>query len=196
MATTNYSSGTVISSGWLNDVNRTQYTILGNPSTIADVKTAVLASSNTPIGCTFTKRKTADQSIANSNTLTNDTDLFFSIGANEEWLVTYFVSGTFSGTSGGIQFAATVPSGATLEFSGSSNNGSTASIGGRTTTSGTTLNAWTFGGGPTFHIDTLRLWVLNGANAGTVQLQWAQAASFATPTVLTKGGFLVAYRIA
>ena len=143
------------------------------------------------------KRKSADQSVANSTTLANDNDLAFSIAANEEWTADFFLSaGDSLGAAGGIKVGVVTPSGATLE----ANAILIAGVGvgtaqGRSTTSGGTLISVTPVGASAGYV-RVSVWVLNGANAGSVTLQWAQAASNATATVLHKGSWMNAIRVA
>jgi len=146
------------------------------------------------------KRKTADETVTSSITLQDDDHLLFSIAANEEWVMTYEIrvnaAGGSLGTTG-VKVAITVPSGATMDlnffgkadtdtvFGGTGNAGSSGTPAFAVTPAGTgsaILRGWA--------------WVLNGANAGSVTLQWAQNASSGSPLVFKKGSFMQATRIA
>lgn len=142
------------------------------------------------------KRKTANESVTSSITLQNDDHLTFSIGANEEWEVVFEVSaGSLLGTTGVI-FGVTAPSGATIEASLALiglNRGDAAFT--RTTTIGAVLDAYSSMSSNQANA-RISAWILNGANAGTVALQFAQLISSGTAVTLFKGGRMVAHRIA
>ena len=156
------------------------------------------------VGQVFTqylKRKTADQSITSSTTLTNDNDLLFPIAASEEWVATFSIdAGAALQGNTGIQFAITTPAGATLNAYGvllGTSAVAVAPTGGRTTTSGSTILNIAAGGGLQNGMAVeIRIWVLNGATPGTVNLQWAQGTSSGTALTFRKGSFMQAVRIA
>lgn len=164
--------------------------------TTGTTRTITPPNMDTLLVSTIVKRKTADESVTSSTTLQDDDHLTFAIAANEEWIADFFVSGTFNGTNGGIKFAVTAPAGATLEASATGGSGTTASISVRTTTSGTSMGDFTFSSSPTTTVNHIHVWVLNGATPGSVTLQWAQAASFGTATLLAKGSHMIAHRVA
>jgi hypothetical protein len=144
---------------------------------------------------TISKRKTADESVTSSTTLQDDDHLTLPIGANEEWTVAYDLDAGTALHFGGIKIAATVPSGATMNLTGSAVCDANTCFSGRTATSGIAAITMTPG------IDnnaTIRmtLWVLNGATPGNVTLQWAQNTSNATATTVRKGSFMQATRVA
>jgi hypothetical protein len=143
------------------------------------------------------KRKTADESYA-SNAFQDDNDLIFPIGANEEWTAVYEL--LFSSTNmvaQGAKSAVTVPAGATMLAWGELIWFNTTAVPsqGDTASSG----AFVVGGAPTAGATQngsmrVKLWVLNGATAGNVTLQWAQAIAGGTNLTLKKGAFLTATR--
>jgi hypothetical protein len=142
------------------------------------------------------RRKTADQSLTTQIVLQNDSHLFFSISANEEWVSDFFIdTGAVLGTTG-IQVAITTPAGATQNITASLATGTStnALLGAKTTTSGATLINQTFGAAE--GILTVGAWVLNGATAGTVQLQFAQSVSSGTALTFRKGSHMIAARLA
>jgi len=144
---------------------------------------------------TITKRKTADESVTSSGVLQNDDHLSFSIAANEEWVVNFYIPSN-GVNSGGVQVAITTPAAATQQIEADA-SGRTATTGGQSTTASGTGLAWAsteFNGVNSFI--TIAAWILNGANAGTVQLQWAQNVGNGTPTIFRKGSFMNAVRIA
>lgn len=146
------------------------------------------------------KRKTAAETVTSSTVLQDDDHLTFSIGASEEWVVDLSLSvhGAGNLASTGIKVAITTPSGATQEIVANLIGGaSNISLSQSTSSSGnaldfTTANVGASGGG---HI-TMRVWVLNSTNAGSVTLQFAQSTSSASALTLAKGSYLVARRIA
>jgi hypothetical protein len=146
------------------------------------------------VGQIVTKRKIADQSISSSTVLANDSDLLFSIAANEEWLVQFQIS--ISGTLGstGIKVAVTTPTGATLEADAMYMGGSVSTtLSGRSSVSGTPfLN---FVPADSTAVVNGFVWILNGATAGTLNLQFAQNLSNAIALTFRKGSFMQATRI-
>src|SRR5207244_1501980 len=121
--------------------------------------------------------------------------------ANEEWIATFYVdAGAAITTSTGIQFAVTVPSGATMNAYGlllPINNALNSATGQRTTTSGAAIINLTSGSAIQNNSSVeLRVWVLNGATPGSVTLQWAQGTSSGTALTFRKGSFLRAERVA
>lgn len=142
------------------------------------------------------RRKTADQSLTTQIVLQNDSHLFFSIPANEEWVSDFFIDAGAVLSTTGIQVAITTPAGATQNITAYLASGTSANalFGAKTTTSGTSLINTVFG--TTEGILTVSVWVLNGANAGTVQLQFAQSASSATALTFRKGSHMIAGRLA
>ena len=136
-------------------------------------------------------RKTAETQVVNtSTTLVNDDALLYAIAANEIWAgyLTLFVS---CNASGGIKVAITVPTGATLRMG--------AELYATTTVSNidpTTVSATAIGATAAITKVNMQVLVANGANAGNVQLQWAQNASHASDTKILVNSFLTAQRIA
>jgi len=149
---------------------------------------------------TVARRKTADQSQTSNTVLTNDNDLSFSIAANEEWVAEFFIAaGNAIASTTGINYAITVPSGAVLNVGTilMFGQGSASSyIGLIGTTSGSLLSFGAGGTSGNSNYIKISVWVLNGANAGTVNLQWAQGTSSATALTFKKGSFLQATRVA
>ena len=141
------------------------------------------------------KRKPADQPQASNTVLANDNDLFFAIAANEEWVATFnlFAGDVLSST--GLKLAIVTPAGATLQADALAANSDKSAIGGiSSTTSGANFGFTTANlSGITSSI-IIRVWVLNGTTAGTIQLQWAQSTTSVTNTTLHKGSFMQATR--
>jgi hypothetical protein len=128
--------------------------------------------------------KTADQTINNSAALTNDTELLFTVEANEVYYFDLLLMAQ-SPTRTTLVVVFTVPAGAALTrlmfgsgttvfFSGSDG------LANRNYTSMTTV--------PTYHVSNY-LYV-GAAAAGIVQFKWAQDAATAEDTKVLKNSFL------
>lgn len=133
--------------------------------------------------------KTANQSVTTSTTLVDCTGLSFAIDANATMnFILDFASTAHA--SGGMKWAFTIPSGATGKVTGQGNN-----------TAATDSVSVTTGFGATSGVvatQKSRLFgtIVNGANAGTVQFQFAQNASFGTSTIVLADATITAYRVA
>jgi len=142
-------------------------------------------------------RKTANEAVAVSATLQDDDHLFFALAANETWIfeLLLWVAGP---TAADIKLAFTVPTGATLIWSGHGHNLNVV-----LTDEGTIVNPPAEASGTSLAFGTqgtkvpLRLFgmVVNGANAGNLQLQWAQNGATGTTTVYANS-WLKATRVA
>jgi hypothetical protein len=171
--------------------------VAGIPVEIVDDGTRFQISGTPPSRSSIIKRKTADQSITTSTTLTDDTHLTFAIAANEEWTFSIEASCGDSLSVTGLKAAITVPAGATLRVNGSATAGTGASpiVQGSTTTSGTIfINNSTLGAG-TGYLKAM-VWVLNGATPGNITLQWAQGTSSGTALTFHRGSFMQAIKVA
>ncbi|KKL86187.1 hypothetical protein LCGC14_1947250 [marine sediment metagenome] len=122
--------------------------------------------------------KTAAEGVVN-NTLQDDNELFFAIGANENWVVEFFIHWQ-AHTSGDIKFTIAAPSGAAGNFA-------LAAIAGTSNDNPVYYGNNSFGGTIAIQADVtaagrgthLFAYVANGSTAGNVQLQWAQNTTFA-----------------
>lgn len=147
-------------------------------------------------------RKTADESVTSSTTYQSDDELLFAISASEIWEFEFVI--LFSGNSSGdIKCAINVPSGATGSLTGigpnaaSANTTATMVMASRTSTLDDT-NEYGFGASGTTEPWTtciLKGVVVNGANAGNVQLRWAQLASNGTATTVKANSYVKAFRV-
>ena len=147
-------------------------------------------------------RKTADESVTSSTVFQDDDHLVFAVGANEVWNVEYMFR--FKGATGGdLKLAITYPDSCVIScFSlgpGSAMGTDAADGNGRwqviEPASGA-LCALYGCAGVTELSGFLRVLVRNGANAGNIQLQWAQYASSGTATIIYTNSYLVAMRLA
>lgn len=124
------------------------------------------------------KRKASQTSRSGTTTVTDDPDLVFSIGANEIWVARWELFVEAANNTPDFKFTIAGPSGATGAFGANGfDDNVTASVAdimsathalGATTRRGVTSTA--------AHIP-IAATIVNGANAGTVSLQWAQNTS-------------------
>jgi len=120
-------------------------------------------------------RKTADQTVNDSETLVNDTHLLAAIGANEIWVFEAVIE-VNGGSTPDFDFTFTVPSGGSMTFGKSDSESKTSRATEELRVQGQNVAS------------IVVLWgiVRNGATAGNLQLQWAQGAATASDcTVLT-----------
>lgn len=134
--------------------------------------------------------KTADETVNNSNVLQNDDELLLAIAANEVWAfeINLYVSGN---TTADFKAALVIPALATMLWAyiwdGSANFDACI------TASGASNNINLPGAG-TYGTIKITGCVFNGANAGNLQLQWAQVVATVVDTTVKKGSCLVAYK--
>ncbi len=130
-------------------------------------------------------RRTSDHAgVTNSTAVVDDGVLEFAIGANEEWIMEAYLALSAS-VAGSHRETITAPSGA---------SGNVLWQGASTffTSFGTDLGE---AGQANAH-PTMTVWVVNGANAGTVKVRYAQFASDGTATVMKAGSYLRVTRVA
>lgn len=142
--------------------------------------------------------KAADQTVNNSAALGNDSHLALPLAANEIWGIRIKLFITQSGGSPGIKVALTVPSGASglvrVWFSGGADAASMTSADLMSATI-TSVLAFNPGAVAVLFVE-LDAVVVNGANAGTLQLQWAQSSAAAVNLTVKKGSFMIPTRVA
>lgn len=159
--------------------------IVGEVVTAAMLNTHLRDNLNA-IGPHVRIRKPTTESVTSSTTLQNDDHFFFSVAANEIWVIQLILILTGS-SAGDFSYGWTGPAGATLQ-----NLAALAiSVG--------DVIAWDYsttrgvGGGNTpFLMNEL---AVIGGTAGTVQFQWAQAVSNATATNVAANSVLLAHRV-
>jgi len=135
-------------------------------------------------------RKTADQNVVASTTLVNDTHLSFAVAASEVWKVTWYLLYS-APTAGDLKVAWTFPTSGVLDVSyvWMDSALTLAQNGGHYTTSPST--ATNLGGtGATVGPVAVETVFANSTNAGTLQLQWAQATASGTTTMLTNSSVI------
>lgn len=175
--------------------------LTGLPLTTGVTGTLPVANGGTgqTVSQTILKWKANNESVSGSDTLQNDDDLVFAIGASEVWSVEFRLIVSSASNTPDIKTLITVPSGATLAWGGTGltvgatlNEGSVRFVTRDTANAGTEI---AFGVVTTVATDLcLRALVINGATPGNVQLQWAQNTSNGTATVVNAGSYLVAVR--
>ena len=139
-----------------------------------------------------TAYRSADKIINNSNVLVDDGELLFAVGVNEIWQFYIFLL-CISSAVADIKFAITVPAGGNAYII------SHMQIGGTTGT--VPMNPWfatqaiTVDGNAANRVAILQGLVINGANAGDVNLQWAQNVAEVSDTKVLLGSSLVAHRV-
>lgn len=142
-------------------------------------------------------RKTVDEIVNNSTTLQNDDVLKVALAANE---AASFLFQIFSESSAvaDIQYAITVPAGATLIWSKASGVGVSPTGGVQpftTITASGTAQADVGAGAGDKRAVTIIGTVVNGATAGDLQLQWAQNTAEVSDTKVFANSILLAFRV-
>lgn len=172
------------------------------PSALASAAGQAVFSTaaNTIAMVTGAKYKTADESVNNSTVLQNDDHLSFAIAASEVWAFSMFLYFTIASGDPGMKFAFTVPASCTGWYHLVGNHAT--SIDGLNTTSGqmghasiATSRSWAMTG-ITDHLAVIRGVIINGANAGTIQFQWAQNTGVASNLTLKLGSYMDLKRLA
>ena len=133
-------------------------------------------------------RKGADETVTN-DTLQDDDELLYPVAANEVWKFEVLVLYD-SGTIPDIKFAFTVPAGASLAW----RKTQSAPVN-TVTASGASADSVGQGAG-TVVMDLLHGYVANGATAGNLQMQWAQATNDASDTKVLANSSLMLWRLA
>ena len=132
--------------------------------------------------------KTADETVNNSTTLQNDNHLLFALVANTTYEVDLVLLHNSTSTTPDFKLGWTVPSGCVMFWASVTSNawgsfGGTALSGaGDTKTAGSISGT----GGAIF-----KALVRNGANAGNIQLRWAQNTADASDSKLLKHSHLI-----
>jgi len=150
-------------------------------------------------------RKTADETVNNSNVLQNDDHLLLTIAANEVWLINLFLLWTSPTTGPYLKTGWSYPTGCSIKWGAEVKVASTnsaywsyiASGGSKSAllTETSTLidilgaNAAICG----LHLTAI---VINGANAGTLNFQWAQGNATAEDTKILANSCLIAHKLA
>ncbi len=142
------------------------------------------------IGQKLFVRKAADQSVGNT-IMTADTDLVVAVAANCVYKVE--IKGIFTAVNGAdIKLSwGTLPVGATFTWYGASSVGGTGSV-----FSGAVTDIWSGSGSSTQRAFSYYGLLITGANAGTLQFEFAENTSNATATVMKAGSWMMLERTA
>lgn len=141
--------------------------------------------------------KTANEGVLNSAVLQNDDHLLYALAASEVWafeIVLEIIQGASALPN--FKYAITVPALATLAYGGTYEIPAAASATDQATAvAGTAMPVDV--DDSEVKIIVIHAIVVNGANAGNMQLQWAQnAATAGITTTVTTGSYLVGRRLA
>jgi hypothetical protein len=140
-------------------------------------------------------RKSANETVNNSAALQDDDELLLALAANEVWEFEALVDYD-SGTTPDFKVAFTVPVGATLRWaSPGCSDGSGTIYGGSQVTSSGGTRAFIGTGVGTLILARLVGKVINGANAGNLQLQWAQSTAAGSDTTVHANSTLKCWRL-
>lgn len=139
--------------------------------------------------------KTADQNVFSSTVFVNCTDISFAIGANEAWNANFVLFVSDGGIAGNFKMQFTGPAGASVVVYTGIETRSFLDATGKFTafSTSTTLpdaGVWGIDGVWWFNLN-----VVNGVNAGTVQLQFAQVASNIVGCRVFKGSSFIATKL-
>ena len=154
-----------------------------------------------PTGVTIV-RKTADETVNNSTTLQNDDHLLVAIGANEVWLVELFLLQQSVGRDSDFKMGWSYPVSCSMfwglaattssvlrSWAGDTVNINSVSI----ATETSTISVSSINGTRGIRITAT---IVNGANAGNVNFQWAQDTATAEDTKVLTNSFLMGHKIA
>ena len=156
-------------------------------NTDAQVAAAVSASHADPHKFA---RKTSDQTVSNSTVFVDDSELKFTVGANEVWEFLILLKlNTYTGVD--WKGTITVPAGGVANIRGSFPLTSITNWSNATDALTTVATADRTNGAAM----VAGIYV-GGANAGTVQLQWAQVNAFNVNTKVLTNSVLIAHKIA
>lgn len=143
-------------------------------------------------------RKASDESVAN-NTLQDDNDLVFAIGASEVWVAQLHLFLTCASATPDFKYGFTAPAGATIRYGNHAMvtgiTGVTGDAHMQTLASGNpAVGVPATGAGPVYI--TIVVSVANGGTPGTVQLQWAQQNTDAVNSMqVLAGSYIIAHEV-
>ena len=157
-----------------------------------------------PAGPTIVS-KTADEIVNNSTTLQNDDHLLLAIGANEVWLIDfYLLCNATSSATPDIKFGWAYPTGCSIRWgpAGAGNNTLTTTWGFTNTAgysnsfseTGVSYQGLAYPPNDQGAIHLIAL-VINGGTAGNVNLQWAQSTATVEDIKVQTNSCLIAHKI-
>ncbi len=127
--------------------------------------------------------KSANETVNNSDTLQDDDELKFAVGANELWLFQAWIHSTDT-TTADLHYLFTGPAGSTVRWSPIPQFGVTGSFHNTDVKFGTAQN--TEGNGGHFAVGRID----TAGTSGDLQLQWAQSTATANNTIVLIGSWL------
>jgi hypothetical protein len=139
-------------------------------------------------------RKTADETVNNSAVLQNDDDLLLPIGANEIWRFEFVIYGISNATAD-FKYSLVGPAASNVRWEFTGENESATVVSWNFLAGGVAVAARGFADG-SHTLNILRGVIINGANAGNLQLQWAQNTADASDTKVFANSCLLATRLA
>jgi len=146
------------------------------------------------------KFKASDQTINNSTVLVNDNDLVIPIAANDAWVMELFILQTSPSANSDFKVGWAYPVGCAIRWgavydhaggsiwTGTTNASTPSAINIETTT-------YVYGSGALQQAIKFIAIVINGANAGNINLQWAQGTATVENTVVNARSCLWALKV-
>lgn len=131
----------------------------------------------------------ADDTVNNTTTLANVTDMAFTVGTSETWVYQMYLIGN-SGTTPDFQFAVTAPASSTCLASVSDAEGGVANM---STTCGAAMVNITGSGNNDAYI--VAGYVATAGTSGSVQLQFAQNVQNASNSIILANSYLLAFKV-
>jgi hypothetical protein len=193
-----WTSSEVISAAIMNTHVRDEFLETAPAKASAAAQQVFSTAANAIAMVTGSKYKTADETVNNSTTLQNDDHLAWTVAANEVWAFHGFLYFTVASGDPGAKWTFTVPASCTGWYLV---NGPAANVDGAGVADqafpGAIATTRTYGvSGLTSFLVALDGVIINGANAGTVQFQWAQNSLVASDLKLKLGSYLDLKRLA
>ncbi len=137
-------------------------------------------------------RKTADETVNNSDTLQNDDELLLAVAVNEVW--TFFMWFVFnSGTTPDFKFTFTVPTNGSLKTIFGGDVAVTTVTTAIAENTGTDVRDVAGVGADRAYL----IWgkYVGGDTAGNIQFQWAQNVANASNTIVRANSFMIAHKL-
>ena len=137
-------------------------------------------------------RKTSDETVNNSNTLQDDDELLLAVGANEVWTIEAILRLSCK-TASNFKYAFTIPvAGSFLGYDcaiisddGKDYWGPVDLETPRNVTTATMVDDWLY----------IKGMYVGGANAGNIQLQWAQLTAEVEDTLVLTNSYMLAHKL-
>jgi trimeric autotransporter adhesin len=136
--------------------------------------------------------KAADQSVTNSTTLVNDSELFVSLAANTNYIFEGYLIIDCSNTAPDIKFAVTAPSGVVFNITligGDNGTNTDESVLNTSGTAGSRINI------STVSAVLIKGIVKMGSTAGPIRLQWTQNAAGAQSVFVRANSWILAHQL-